>query len=92
MLADARAIAVDDLRMLCIANAAIHKLTLALTESYAQWFNGLVTDTDKLLDILDEKNDIVDRPDAEELLECEGKIEFENGMYQFLIRCAYHRA
>jgi len=32
------------------------------------------------MDILDEKNDIVDRDDAEELLECEGYIEFENGM------------
>lgn len=32
------------------------------------------------MDILDEKNEIADRPDAEELLELNGNIEFENGM------------
>lgn len=41
--------------------------------------NDIYTATDKLMNILDEKNDIMDRPDAEELLECEGNIEFENG-------------
>lgn len=45
------------------------------------WLNSLFTDTDKLMDILDEKNDVVDRVDAEELLECEGNIEFNNGAY-----------
>lgn len=44
-----------------------------------QWMNRLLTDTDKLMVILEENNDIVDSLDAEELLDCKGHIEFRNG-------------
>lgn len=54
------------------------------TEWSSKWFNDLLTDTDKLMDILDEKNDIVDRQGAEELLDCKGHIEFKNGKWPFL--------
>lgn len=45
----------------------------------SQWVNQMVTNTDKLMDILDEKNEIVDADDAVELYECKGQISFENG-------------
>lgn len=32
------------------------------------------------MNILEEKNEIVDNADAEELLECQGHIEFKNGI------------
>lgn len=43
------------------------------------YFTDLMTNTDKLIDILDEKNEILDKPDAEELYQCRGEVEFENG-------------
>ncbi|KAK9899155.1 P-loop containing nucleoside triphosphate hydrolase protein [Cystobasidium minutum MCA 4210] len=45
----------------------------------AQWTNEMITSTDKLMKILDEKNDIVDAEDAVELYDCSGQISFENG-------------
>lgn len=45
----------------------------------SEWVNGWITDTDKLIDILDEKNEIVDANDAVELYDCTGEISFENG-------------
>lgn len=39
----------------------------------------LMTSTDKIMDVLEEKNEIVDKEDAEELLNCRGEIEFDNG-------------
>lgn len=36
-------------------------------------------DTEKVFDILEEKNEIEDAEDAEELYECRGDIDFENG-------------
>ena len=46
-----------------------------------QWTSRLVVDTDKLCDLLDEKTDIVDAPDAIEMLDCKGAIEFSDGKY-----------
>lgn len=52
---------------------------MASLEWTSQYTNRVFTDTDKLMDILQESNDIVDSHDAEELLECKGHIEFKNG-------------
>lgn len=41
----------------------------------------MMTNTDKVFDILDEKNEIQDDENAEELYECKGEITFENGKY-----------
>jgi hypothetical protein len=38
-----------------------------------------MTRSDKLVDLLDQRKEIVDAPDAEELYECTGEIEFKNG-------------
>lgn len=54
-------------------------LSCILSGWMSQWVNDMVTTTDKLMDILDEKNEIVDAEDAVELYECRGEITFENG-------------
>ena len=40
--------------------------------------DNYLIDTDKLMDLLEAQNEILDAPDAEELLECQGRIDFEN--------------
>lgn len=45
----------------------------------ASYTNTLMSNTDKLMDLLDEKNEVLDKPDAEELFKCTGHIEFDNG-------------
>lgn len=42
-----------------------------------------MTSTDKLMDILDEETDLKDAPDAEELYECKGEIEFKNVTFSY---------
>ena len=48
-----------------------------------QWANNMMSNTDKLVDILQEKQEIVDKPDAIELLECKGDIDFENVCFAY---------
>ena len=48
-----------------------------------QWSNQMMTSTDKLVDILEVKNEIVDKPDATEMYECRGDIEFENVSFAY---------
>ena len=43
------------------------------------YFVYLMTSTDKLMDILEQRSDIIDRHNAEELFECNGEIEFDDG-------------
>jgi ABC-type multidrug transport system fused ATPase/permease subunit len=42
-----------------------------------------MTSTDKLIDILEMTNDIKDKPDAIELRDCTGDIEFENVSFAY---------
>lgn len=42
------------------------------------WYARVMTNTDKLMDILDEETDLKDTPDAEELYSLIGEIEFDN--------------
>lgn len=48
-----------------------------------QWSNQMMTSTDKLVDILEVKNEIVDKPDATEMFECRGDIEFDNVTFAY---------
>lgn len=43
----------------------------------------MMTNTDKVVDLLETKNDVVDRPDAVELYECKGDISFENVTFMY---------
>jgi ATP-binding cassette subfamily B (MDR/TAP) protein 6 len=45
---------------------------------YQDYFSRLMVATDKLMDILDEESDIIDKGEAVELYQCRGEIEFEN--------------
>ena len=47
------------------------------------YINHLMTNTQKLIDLLDQTSDVVDRPAAVELLECQGVIEFENVTFSY---------
>lgn len=44
----------------------------------------MMTATDKLMDLLDQPQEVVDKPDAVELYQATGHIEFENGQYRAL--------
>ena len=41
--------------------------------------DSMMTATDKLMDLLDQPQEVVDKPDAVELYQATGHIEFENG-------------
>ena len=49
-----------------------------------RFFLRLMTDTDKLMDILEERNDIVDSPNSVDLYRCQGEIEFQDGPPTFV--------
>lgn len=61
---------------ICLCNSEVYALLSAWIGPYT---SSLVVDTDKLCDLLDEKTDILDAPDAVELSDCKGAIEFSDG-------------
>ena len=70
--------AVDSLRESSFEQNLLHQL-ISLTGDLLERGDHYMTQSDKLVDLLDQRKEIVDVPDAEELYECVGEIEFQNG-------------
>jgi ATP-binding cassette subfamily B (MDR/TAP) protein 6 len=69
-----------------VRESALTDLNIALTYFFCcdqDYLNQLMTNTDKVVDLLETKNDIIDRPDAVELYECRGDIAFENVTFMY---------
>lgn len=53
----------------------------------SRYVDYLMTDTDKLMDLLDQPQEVVDKSDAIELFRATGHIEFENGKCTLSVAC-----